>query len=343
MPGWWKQFLKWRKSVAEQTGEQSFIDVTPEQEQKNMESKEEPRRGGWLSKWRAPKKREQQMATLQEGFNELVDLTRSIREHMDQQAQTQKTLLDMMNHIPGAVEGLKSVGKATEQQTETLALLKQQLEASARNEDHMVESMRSFNKTLALMDDMSKRTSQTVSSMADRTRDSEDLLRNILERSERRLVWMIVTLMVVTLSVIGAGLYIGLGARPSSVMIEPAESPAVLETFEHKKSITDLGDEPDADATAATVVPEEEGGGAIDPEGETIKDDPESEEMEEPVEEAVAEPVPEVAEDVEVEEAADTDAGADDADAAEPAEAEAVAESGDTSDVEPVDEEPESE
>ncbi len=243
-----------------------------------MASEDKPRRGGWLARWRAPQKREKQLATLQEGFSELVDLTRSIREHMDQQARTQQTLLDMMQHIPGAVDGLKNVGKASEQQTETLALLKRQLEAAARNEDHLVESMRSFNKTLALMDDMSKRTSQTVSSMAERTRDSEDLLRNILERSERRLVWMIVTLMVVTLAVLGVGLYFGLGARPTTVTVDPAEVPVPIESFEHLKSITDLEEEADPvvpdDAEPVEDEVEEE---AIEPEEdeEIVPEEPE--------------------------------------------------------------------
>ena len=279
MPGWWKRFLKWRRTVAEQSGGEPYIDRIPEKEQSMMASQEEePRKGGWLSKWRAPKRREQQLATLQEGFTELVDLTRSIREHMDQQAQTQKTLLDMMKHIPGAVESLQSVGKATEQQTETLALLRTQLEAAARNEDHMVDSMRNFNKTLTLMDDMSKRTSQAVSSMADRTRDSEDMLRNILERSERRLVYTIVTLMIVTLTVLGVGLYIGLGGRTGSVMIEPIAPVEPIEAFEHKKSITELGEEP-------VEVPV-----AVDP-AEPIEDDVPDEPVADRIDEEETEPV----------------------------------------------------
>lgn len=250
MPGWWKRRFGQKGETA-------------------MTTQEEPKKRGWLAKWRAPKRREQQLATLQEGFNELVELTRSIREHMNQQVQTQKTLLDMMEHIPGAVEGLKSVGKATEQQTETLDLLRKQLEAAARNEDHLVASMQHFNKTLTLMDDMSQRTSQTVSSMADRTRESEDLLRSILERSERRLVYTIVTLVIVTLSVLGAGLYFGLGGRPVSAIFEESEileEPVPVieepETFEHKKSITDLADErseaPDQEAVEPPRVKEEE-------------------------------------------------------------------------------------
>ncbi len=243
------------------------------------------KKGGWLTRWRQPKRQEKQLATLQEGFNELVGLTRSIREHMEQQARTQATLVEMMEHLPGAVEGLKGVGDATKQQTETLSLLKQQLEAAARNEDHMMESMRSFNKTLALMDDLSKSTSQTVSSMADRTRDSEDLLRTILERSERRLIYMIVTVMIVTLTVLGVGLYIGLGQRaeaPTPIAPVEEELPAIPEEpplteeeaaarFEYQKSITELGDWPEEESEAPLTEAVEE----IEPELDIPPTDPE--------------------------------------------------------------------
>jgi hypothetical protein len=211
-------------------------------------------RGGWLARWRAPRQQTRQLATLQDGFNELVGLTRSIREHMETQALTQRTLVEMMEHLPGAVEGLKSVGTATQQQTETLNLLKQQLEAAARNEDHLIDSMRSFNKTLTMMDSMSKSTTATVKSMAERTRDSEEMLRGLLERSERRLIYMIVTLMVVTVGVLGVGLYVGLGGHAGTEpvpVVAPAEVEApqavepepAAEPFQHQKSISELGDD----------------------------------------------------------------------------------------------------
>lgn len=259
MAAWWKQFLAWRRKVVEETGGAPYIDVSAEDKESMNADHEGEKKGGWLTRWRQPRRQEKQLATLQEGFNELVGLTQSIREHMQQQARTQATLVEMMEHLPGAVESLKGVGEATKQQTETLGLLKQQLEAGARNEDHMMESMRSFNKTLALMDDLSKSTSQTVSSMSDRTRDSEDMLRTILERSERRLIYMIVTVTLVTLTVLGVGLYIGFGQRADApTLIVPIEEEQLIipdeshmdeedatAAFEYQKSISELGDWPE--------------------------------------------------------------------------------------------------
>ncbi len=259
-------------------------------------SAEHTEKRGWLARWRAPKRQERQIATLQEGFNELVGLTRSIREHMEQQALTQTTLVSMLEHMPGAVEGLKGVGEATKAQTETLQLLRQQLESAARNEGLMVDSMDNFNKTLKLMDDMSQQTSQTVTTMADRTRDSEDMLRNLLERSERRLIAMIVTLMIVTLGVLGVGLYIGLGQRSDAPLPPPAipvEEPVELDAedevgaFERNKSIADLTDGTDEEEAVPVTDDDEDIAEAPDEEIEDAADEFPIDEDELPVEEVV--------------------------------------------------------
>jgi len=232
--------------VSEEKQTPEIVEATP------VVREEQPstgKSGGWFAWWRKPKNDERQIKALQQGFVELVDLTRSIREHMDQQARTQKAVVDLMQHLPGAVEGLQHMGKATEQQTETLSLLRKQLETSGRHEEQMVEGFRNFNRTLELMDQMSKSTSQTVTSMAERTRDSEDMLRSILERSEKRLMYMIVTLMAVTVLVLGVGLYIGMGSGakedvPAQPFVESVETP--LLPLEIKKMISDLGQESSA-------------------------------------------------------------------------------------------------
>jgi uncharacterized protein YigA (DUF484 family) len=216
----------WNKKQAQPAQSSPTKDVVEgELQPASADASQAADKGGWLTRWRGAGKREQQLATLQDGFNELVGLTRSIREHMDAQARTQKALLDSMQHLPDAVEGLKGVGKATAQQTETLDLLRRQLEGAARHEQHLADSMRNFNDTLKVMDDLSQRTSQTVTSMADRTRDSEEVLRSILERSERRLMTIIITLMIVTVAVAGVGLYLGFSDRSP----QPERAPAAME------------------------------------------------------------------------------------------------------------------
>lgn len=238
MSNWFTRLFSRRTSEDVETENQPYIDTT--------EHRADSASGrSWLPARTLKRRREQQMATLQEGFSELVGLTRSIREHMDQQVATQETLVELMKHLPDAVEGLKSVGKATEQQTETLGLLKSQLESKTRHDQQMADSMTNFNRTLALMDKTSQSTAQTVGAMADRTKDSEEMLRNILERSERRLVWMVVMLMIGTLTVLGVGLYIGFSTREAP-MPEPILEPA--QKFDQSKTIAGLGETAPVDA-----------------------------------------------------------------------------------------------
>lgn len=237
MAGWLDKFKLWRRKVSQDQSSDTYIDIEPETSSGPAPQASE----GWLTRLRGPTRKEQQINALQQGFQELVGLTRSIREHMDQQVATQKTLVDLLRHMPDAVEGLKSVGKVTEQQSETLALLKKQLESNVRHDEQMMESIKRFNDTLSLMDKTSQGTAQTVATLADRTRESEDLLREILARSEKRLVYLISTLVVITIAVLGFGFYFGTGGWP---LDRGSSEPAAAAPFEHKKSITELNDKP---------------------------------------------------------------------------------------------------
>jgi hypothetical protein len=261
MAGLIQRFLAWRREVSGAGRMPLEPEVVSGEEQQAMAAQEQTGRGGWLTRLRGGG-RQQQMATLQQGFTELVDMTRSIRDHLDTSVQTQRALLESLRHLPDAVESLKGVGKATEQQTETLSVLRKQLESAARSEEHMVESMRGFSQTLKLMDDLSKHTSNTVSSMADRTRESEEMLQTILERSERRLVAIIAVLTVLTLTVLGVGVYVGLGSRGDSAAAPLMTEEALVVNEEAlllpQKSIADLDDQEDVEESESDDLPSDE-------------------------------------------------------------------------------------
>ncbi len=159
-------FQKVRDKYAELVGpkEHEYIDVRPENIEEHAAGMEGSQGSGFLSKLHHVSKRDQQIATLQAGYTELLDLVRSIREHLDKQGQAQ---------------------------------------------EQIVASVDRFNNTLTLMDETSKRSSDTMAQMAGRARESETLLRTMLERSERRLVILICLLLLVTFSVLGFGIYFG--------------------------------------------------------------------------------------------------------------------------------------
>ena len=182
-------------------------------------------RQGWVSKVLGRSRRDQQIQTLQSGYVEMLDMMRSITNHLDRQAQGQDQLLKTLDHFPDAVEGLRNVGKATEQQTEVLGMVRTQLETNAAHEHEIIKSMEGFNKTLNLMDETSRNTASTIGDLVESTRDSEDELRAMLERSEKRSALLTGILGVIGLLAIGSALYVGLSQRqpaPGEISSAPA-------------------------------------------------------------------------------------------------------------------------
>jgi len=223
--------------------EQEYIDVRPERIEEHAAGIEDRPEGGLLSRLHHVSKRDQQIATLQAGYTELLGLVRSIREHLDMQAQAQ---------------------------------------------DKIVDTVDRFNQTLSLMDETSKMSSRTMADLAERARESETLLRTMLERSERRLVVVICLLSLVTASVLGFGIYFGLlpqlretpgpqaaavsynAAGPGIATLAPKED---IDAELSQEEAADLVEEPEA----AMI---EEGGGEeyldeeiLDYEPETIEED----------------------------------------------------------------------
>ncbi|MBN1270321.1 MAG: hypothetical protein JXB04_12090 [Kiritimatiellae bacterium] len=217
-----------------------YIDVEAEEAKQAVPGRLASAKDRFLTRLRKGSKRDQQIAALQLGYNEMLGLIRSIRGHLESQTQAQGRLLETLDHLPDAVESLKSVGRSSEQQSEVLQLLRRQLESSVGHDEKLIDSMNRFNQTLELMDQTSRNSAQTMTRLAERTRESEDLLGGILERSEKRLMVVIGLLAVLTLVVAGSGLYLGIAAyRARSA---PGETPAPVAITEH--AISGLAPEP---------------------------------------------------------------------------------------------------
>lgn len=159
----------------------------------------------WLCFWRYPSKRERQIAALQEGYAEMITLMRTIRLHLEQQTGNQKILFD---HIPDAVEGLKNMGTNAAQQTRILELMQKQSETSLQYGKDMASSLGRFNSTLSTMDNTNRQTAAIITELAQRTEEAEDLVRSMLIRSQHRLMIMAAVLLLTTLAVTGAAVYL---------------------------------------------------------------------------------------------------------------------------------------
>ena len=162
-------------------------------------------------------RKKQQAVAMQNGYLEMVDLIRAIRSHLDRQENVQTSVLAMLEKVPGAMD----------RQHEVMSMFKQQLENGMENNRRLTESMGNLNNTIAAMHESQKASSRMITDLIHRSRESEQLLREVMRRAERR---MTILLAFFVLVVVGLGLYFGrgrLGAAPPPAP-EPVPAPAAL-------------------------------------------------------------------------------------------------------------------
>jgi hypothetical protein len=183
---------------------------------------------GFLRRLFMSRKRQQAVA-MQNGYLEMVDLIRAIRAHLDRQETVQTHVLAMLEKVPGAMD----------RQHEVMSMFKQQLESGMENNRRLTESMGNLNNTLSAMDESQRASSRTITDLIHRSRESEQLLREVMRRSERRMTALLV---IFFLAVAALGFYFvrwqnrggKAAAKPAIVQVAPAAKPAPAETKAEK-------------------------------------------------------------------------------------------------------------
>ena len=177
-------------------------------------------------------RKKQQAVAMQNGYLEMVDLIRAIRSHLDRQENVQTSVLTMLEKVPGAMD----------RQHEVMTMFKQQLENGMENNRRLTDSMGNLNNTLAAMDESQKASSRTITDLIHRSRESEQLLREVMRRSERRMTALVLFFF---LAVVALGFYFVRSPRRA-----PAPTPAAVAEV--------VADEPaQAEPAAETKVVEE--------------------------------------------------------------------------------------
>ncbi len=160
-------------------------------------------------------RKKQQAVAMQNGYLEMVDLIRAIRSHLDRQENVQTSVLAMLEKVPDAMD----------RQHEVMSLFKQQLENGMENNRRLTDSMGNLNNTLSAMDESQKASSRTITDLIHRSRESEQLLREVMRRSERRMTALVIFFF---LAVVALGFYFVRGrnpAPPPAAVIEAAAQP----------------------------------------------------------------------------------------------------------------------
>ena len=161
-------------------------------------------------------RKKQQAVAIQNGYLEMVDLIRAIRSHLDRQENVQTSLLSMLEKVPDVMD----------RQQEVMTIFKQQLENGMENNRRLTDSMGNLNNTLASMDESQRASSRTVTDLIHRSRESEQLLREVMRRAERR---MTILLVVFFLLVIGMGLYFVRWQNRAEKAPEPTPAPVLVQ------------------------------------------------------------------------------------------------------------------
>ena len=207
------------------------------------------RPGAWLARWRQPSRRARQLAALEGGYNELLGLIRTIREHLDRQDAVQREIVESLQRLPESLQHLRAVARAAEQQSQVLDLLSSHVQAWAAHDQKLIESLQRFNATLATMDETHRSSAQAIRDFAGGARDSAQAVRSLAERSERRMMWVLALLTLLTASLGAAALF---AARNLQNYQFPAvQGPAFDRWSQALREIEPMLDPPEGGADAA--------------------------------------------------------------------------------------------
>lgn len=197
-------------------------------------------------------RRKKQMNQMQAGYNEILGLVQSIRTNMDYQVEAQKKMIEVMHHLPEAVDGLKDLSKTAAEHTDMMKIMQGSLDSNLEHNKSMATSVDKFNDTLVSMD-------STTKTIVDHQRQTEQELRQMLVKSERRMAGMTFLLIIMLLGAIGILSYVAFQDKIDAFFAErsaqPADAPAVAPTPAPTELAPTVAPPPTLAPTVAAPVP----------------------------------------------------------------------------------------
>lgn len=152
----------------------------------------------------ARRSRAEQIALLQEGYQQMLELARAVRTHLERQAEVQEKMLNVLERLPSSLDTIRQLGEGARQQTAVLETINDNLKKAAEEDRHLAEGLDRFGRILGQMEETSRGTARTVSRLMEQARESEELLRDLVVRSERRVTYLVTLLSVITVLAAGS-------------------------------------------------------------------------------------------------------------------------------------------
>lgn len=203
--------------------------------------------GGGASRWlpRMPgAKRDEAINQLREGFDEVVDLVRTVRRHLDDQAERSERLLHKLDGLPEAMQSLQetnrnqtriaesveqhmerqqkdsqqlnqalgNLAQSTEHQGQVLGVLQEQIHASRQTDEQMLHSFSNVNQTLQQLSQTTQQSSRTLEQVSEQRSTSEQQMQELIRRTNKHMTIMTAANWALAVAALGVATYAALAA-----------------------------------------------------------------------------------------------------------------------------------
>lgn len=184
-------------------------------------------------------KRDQAIAQLKQGYDEVVDLMRVVRTHLSDQSERSQRLLELLRHMPEALqslpetnrnqsrlleviqnhldqqsrhatrfnESLTTLTRVTEQQTQILGVIQQHMDASAQTDDKLLGSFRAMNQTLENLNDSTRLSATNLRDLNDRAAADDRRMEQMMQRTSRQMTMLSITSWIMAAIALGVAVY----------------------------------------------------------------------------------------------------------------------------------------
>jgi len=205
-------------------------------------SEVKPVRSGLLSRFKKEMpgaKRDAAIAHLKEGYDEVVDLMRTVRGHLTNQSERSQKLLEMMRHMPEALqslpetnrnqsrmleviqthleqqrrhgeqfaESMRALTRVTEQQNQIMGVIQQHMDASAATDNKLLGSFNAMNQTLENLNESTRSTSTNLRELNERAESSERRTQEMIDRTSKQMTILSITSWAMAAIALGVAVY----------------------------------------------------------------------------------------------------------------------------------------
>jgi chromosome segregation ATPase len=213
----------------------SSADSTTTRNPAAIEVQATPRRG-LFSRFSSAPRDAAALTELRKGYTEVVDMVRVVREHLNQQADRSERLLNMLEHLPRAMEtlpetnrnqsrmleviqlhldqqgrqstklneALATLAHASDHASQVMGLIQQQVDSNRDSDQRVLQSFEAMNQTMQRLNDSSQ---AGVIALRELSQQSDRRMQELIQTNARHMTILSVTSWVLAAIAAAIALY----------------------------------------------------------------------------------------------------------------------------------------